>query len=197
MRGDSPRLGPLRPVQSTVDTRESLPPQDGQWLRALKAEVQPTTFKKGREVAETRRVFGLQREGDRIRAQVAGSSGERYEVALEPKDGKVTSRCSCPSWNTYGPHCKHVVAAALIYAARFRPPPKPAASPAPATPPSESKPVEAAEPADSSEAADSEEELAVPELSTLGRSGEPAGAGQGGELAGALLAAGLRVPLSA
>jgi len=112
-------------VQSTVDTRESLSPQDGQWLRSLKAEVQPTTFKKGRECAEGRRVFGVQREADTIRAQVAGSTGERYDVALEPKDGKLTSRCSCPSWNTYGPHCKHVVAVALIYAARFRPLPPP------------------------------------------------------------------------
>ncbi|WP_224243633.1 DEAD/DEAH box helicase [Hyalangium gracile] len=147
-------------MQSTVDTRESLPPQDGQWLRALKAEVQPTTFKKGRECAESRRVFGLNREGDRIRAQVAGSSGERYEVALEPKDGKVTSSCTCPSWNAYGPHCKHVVAAALIYAARFRPPPPPsqaaqsaqpnqAAAPRPA--PREDEPVEDIESADAEE----------------------------------------------
>jgi superfamily II DNA or RNA helicase len=120
----------------------------------MKAEVQPTTFKKGREYAESRRVFGLQREGDRIKAQVAGSSGERYEVALEPKDGKVTSTCSCPSWNTYGPHCKHVVAAALVYAARFRPPPPPASRPQP-------KPAEPAEPA---AAAEPEEEVEVPML---------------------------------
>ena len=112
-------------MQSTVDTRESLSPQDGQWLRSLKAEVQPATFKKGRECAEGRRVYGVQREADTIRAQVAGSTGERYEVALEPRDGKLTSRCSCPSWNTDGPHCKHVVAVALIYAARFRPLPPP------------------------------------------------------------------------
>ncbi|QRK08188.1 DEAD/DEAH box helicase [Archangium violaceum] len=109
-------------MPSTADTREASFPLDGQWLRALKAEVQPTTFKKGREVAETRRVFGLQREGNRIRAQVAGSSSpeERYEVALEVGDGKATSRCTCPSWNVYGPHCKHVVAAALVFAARLR-----------------------------------------------------------------------------
>ncbi|QSQ18549.1 DEAD/DEAH box helicase [Myxococcus landrumensis] len=112
-------------MQSTADIRDALPPQDTQWLRALKAEVQPTTFKKGREVAESRRVFGLQREGDRIRAQVAGSTGERYEVALMVGDGRATSSCTCQSWNTYGPHCEHVVAAALIYAARFRPPPRP------------------------------------------------------------------------
>ncbi|XXF80070.1 SNF2-related protein [Myxococcaceae bacterium GXIMD 01537] len=115
----------MRLVQSSVDTREVLSPKDGQWLRALKAEVQPTTFKKGREYAETRRVFGLQREGNRIRAQVAGSTGERYDVGLELGDGKAASTCTCQSWNVYGPHCKHVVAAALIYAARFRPPAPP------------------------------------------------------------------------
>ncbi|WP_246136977.1 SNF2-related protein [Myxococcus llanfairpwllgwyngyllgogerychwyrndrobwllllantysiliogogogochensis] len=112
-------------VQSTADIRDALPPQDTQWLRALKAEVQPTIFKKGREVAESRRVFGLQREGDHIRAQVASSTGERYEVVLALGDGRATSTCTCQSWNVDGPHCKHVVAAALIYAARFRPPPRP------------------------------------------------------------------------
>ncbi|MBZ4394980.1 DEAD/DEAH box helicase [Myxococcus sp. XM-1-1-1] len=112
-------------MQSTADIRDALPPQDTQWLRALKAEVQPTIFKKGREVAESRRVFGLQREGDHIRAQVAGSTGERYEVVIALGDGKATSTCTCQSWNADGPHCKHVVAAALIYAARFRPPPRP------------------------------------------------------------------------
>ncbi|MCP3057789.1 DEAD/DEAH box helicase [Myxococcus sp. K38C18041901] len=123
-------------MQSTADIRDALPPQDTQWLRALKAEVQPTTFKKGREVAESRRVFGLQREGDHIRAQVAGSTGERYEVVIALGDGKATSTCTCQSWNTYGPHCKHVVAAALIYAARFRPPPRPQpVAPQPEEPP--------------------------------------------------------------
>lgn len=117
-------------VQSTADIREILPPQDTQWLRALKAEVQPTTFKQGREVAESRRVFGLNREGDRISAQVAGSSGERYQTALHLGNGRATSTCTCPSWNVEGPHCKHVVAAALIYAARFRPPGPPAPRPA-------------------------------------------------------------------
>src|SRR5215217_1191341 len=117
--------GPVPAVQSTADIRDALPPQDTQWLRALKAEVQPTIFKQGREVAESRRVFGLQREGDHIRAQVAGSTGERYEVVLALGDGRATSTCTCQSWNVDGPHCKHVVAAALIYAARFRPPPRP------------------------------------------------------------------------
>jgi hypothetical protein len=120
---DSPHLGDwdCETVSSTADTREeSSPPSDGQWLRALKTEVQPTTFKNGREVAETRRVSGLQREGDRITAQVLGSSEERYAVVLELANGKMTSTCPCASWNVYGPHCKHVVAVALVYAARTR-----------------------------------------------------------------------------
>ena len=109
-------------MPSIADTREAPFPPDGQWLRALRAEVQPTTFKEGREVAETRRVFGLQREGNFIRAQVAASSPAetRYEVVLEVGEGKATSKCTCPSWNVEGPHCKHVVAAALVYAARLR-----------------------------------------------------------------------------
>ncbi|MBJ6761733.1 DEAD/DEAH box helicase family protein [Myxococcaceae bacterium JPH2] len=123
-------------MQTTADIRDALSPQDGIWLRALKAECLPITFKKGREVAESRRVFGLQREGDRIRAQVAGTTGERYEVILNVGDGKATSTCTCPVWNTSGPHCEHVVAVALIYAARFRPPPPPAPrAPAPPPPP--------------------------------------------------------------
>ena len=121
-------------VQSTADIREILPPQDTQWLRALKAEVQPTTFKQGREVAESRRVFGLQREGDRISAQVASSSGARYQTALLLGNGRATSTCTCASWNVGGPHCKHVVAAALIYAARFRSPGPPQPRPEPVAP---------------------------------------------------------------
>jgi hypothetical protein len=148
-------------VPSTADTREASFPLDGQWLRALKAEVQPTTFKKGREVAETRRVFGLQREGNRIRAQVAGSSSpERYEVALDVGDGKPTSKCTCPSWNVYGPHCKHVVAAALVFAARLRASMNASAPAAPA-------PVAAAptfdEPAPDTEAS-ADSEAPVPEV---------------------------------
>jgi hypothetical protein len=108
-------------VPSIADTREAPFPPDGQWLRALKAEVQPTTFQKGREAAETRRVFGLQREGSRIRAQVAGTppNEARYEVAIEVGDGRATSKCTCAGWNGAG-HCQHVVAAALVYAARLR-----------------------------------------------------------------------------
>ncbi|ATB41667.1 SNF2/helicase [Cystobacter fuscus] len=109
-------------MPSIADTREAPPPLDGQWLRALKAEVPPLTFKKGREVAESRRVFGLNRDGGRIRAQVASSDAPevRYEVTLDVGDGKPISKCTCQAWNVQGPHCEHVVAAALIFAARLR-----------------------------------------------------------------------------
>ncbi|WP_225412241.1 DEAD/DEAH box helicase [Stigmatella hybrida] len=149
-------------MQSSVDTRDPLSPQDGQWLRALKAEVPSATFKQGREVAENRRVFGLQREGGRIRAQVAGTTGVRYEVALEPKDGKVNSTCTCEEWNTEGPHCKHVVAVALIYAARFRPLPPPTQA-NPAAPPVAAR--EPSRPAPEPEHHEEEDEVPAPELS--------------------------------
>src|SRR6185295_3177412 len=40
---------------------------------------------------------------------------------LEIKDGQqLTSSCTCVSWNKYGPHCKHVVAAATVYLMRLQ-----------------------------------------------------------------------------
>ncbi|MHB8878325.1 MAG: SNF2-related protein, partial [Myxococcaceae bacterium] len=58
--------------------------------------------------------------------------GERYQVEVRPGEGKVESSCNCPSWNKYGPHCKHVVAAALVYLARSRPAAPEALAPSPA-----------------------------------------------------------------
>ena len=94
---------------------------DGLWLKSLKADVQPMTFKKGRQYAEARRVSGLARTDVGIAAKVAGSDGEKYDVQVAPlDDGKIESLCNCESWNKYGPHCKHVVAAALVYLARVK-----------------------------------------------------------------------------
>lgn len=81
----------------------------------------PVTFKKGRDYAEGRRVALVSKDAGRVTAQVTGSTGERYEVELAPPgDGTVRSRCTCEAWNKYGPHCKHVVATALVYLARVR-----------------------------------------------------------------------------
>lgn len=99
-----------------------LPPDDGSWLKTLKAEVQPETFKKGRQYAEARRVSGLARTDVGITATVSGSEGQKYTVQLAPTDdgAAIESMCNCDSWNKYGPHCKHVVAAGLVYLARVR-----------------------------------------------------------------------------
>ena len=91
-------------------------PDDGRWLLTLRDEVQPVTFKKGRQYAEGRRVLNLARSKDRLAAEVVGSES-RYAVEAWPGEGKVASRCSCESHDKYGPHCKHVVALALVYLA--------------------------------------------------------------------------------
>src|ERR671931_1099026 len=49
-----------------------------------------------------------------------GGVGERYHVELWPEGEAVHSRCTCPAYGKYGPHCKHVVAAGLVYRARVR-----------------------------------------------------------------------------
>ncbi len=95
--------------------------EDGEWIRSLREVVQPTTFKKGREYAQSRRVSLQGKRGDRVAATVVGSEGERYELEFWPgEEGAVGSQCSCASHDKYGPHCKHVVAAALIYRAKMR-----------------------------------------------------------------------------
>jgi superfamily II DNA or RNA helicase len=98
-----------------------LPADDGAWLKPLKADVPPATFKKGREYAEARRVSGLARTDVGIAARVTGSEGQKYDVQLAPaEDGGIESLCTCEAWNKYGPHCKHVVAVGLVYLARLR-----------------------------------------------------------------------------
>ncbi len=123
-----------------------LPPDDGFWLKTLKAEVQPQVFKKGRQYAEARRVSGLARTDVGITATVTGSEGQKYTVQVAPTaDGDaLESMCNCEGWNKEGPHCQHVVAAALIYLARIR---AKAESDALAAPP-EGQPANDAPPAD-------------------------------------------------
>ncbi len=97
-----------------------LPLDDGTWLRTLKAEVQPITFKTGREDAEGRKVSMLTRTPEGLSARVTVADGERCDVEVKPSVGKIASSCTCASWNKFGPHCRHVVAAALVYLARLR-----------------------------------------------------------------------------
>ncbi|MFN0061388.1 MAG: SNF2-related protein [Myxococcaceae bacterium] len=90
------------------------------WLRALKAEVQPTSFKKGREYAEQRRVVGMSKNGEKVVAAVNDGEGSKYSVELNIHADGVESACTCEAWNRDGPHCEHVVALALKWAARQR-----------------------------------------------------------------------------
>jgi len=90
------------------------------FIRSLRAVVAPTTFKKGREYAESGRVSQLTIDAGTIHALVAGGDGAEYTVEIQPTAEGVQSRCDCPAWDKYGPHCKHVVAAALVYLARLR-----------------------------------------------------------------------------
>jgi hypothetical protein len=111
------------PTPEEADRAASITAQaadDAAWIRLLRAEVQPTTFKKGREYAASRRVTMLSRSGEKVAATVVGSDGQRYQVELWPEEGAVRSRCTCPAYGKYGPHCKHVVAAGLLYRARVR-----------------------------------------------------------------------------
>jgi len=103
-----------------LQTSSNVPTTSAEWLRSLRAEVQPATFKQGREYAEGRRVTLLAQEPERIAANVVGSQGQKYDVEVSPGDDGIQSRCSCDSWSKDGGHCKHVVAAALVYLARVR-----------------------------------------------------------------------------
>jgi len=95
-------------------------PDDGAWLKPLKAEVQPTIFQKGRTYAETQRVSLSAVEDARIVGRVSGSQGQRYEVQVSPNLSGVDSKCNCAGWEKKGPHCKHVVGLALVYLTKLR-----------------------------------------------------------------------------
>ncbi|MBI3183508.1 MAG: SNF2 helicase associated domain-containing protein [Myxococcales bacterium] len=109
---------------STTAPTDLPPAADLGWLQPLRDEVPPVTFRKGRAYAEGRRVSELVRQADKLSARVLGSSGARYDVEVwpeaSPNGQQVGSRCNCLAWGKYGPHCKHVVAAALVCLARAR-----------------------------------------------------------------------------
>ncbi len=135
------------------------PANDGAWLRALREQVQPNTFKKGREYAESRRVTLLERTATRIVGRVLGATGGKYDVELLPDGQNLKTHCSCTSFNKYGPHCKHIVATALVHLAKLRQENMPAPKPPP-TVISDATEDRAAE--DEMPAAEDEEEIVVP-----------------------------------
>ena len=99
-------------------------------IDALRAEVQPTTFKKGRDVAREGRVRRWSDDADGMRrGEVAGSSGESYEVevGLDSRGrGQVQVQLPGVDRPEYGSHCKHAVALAHADRTESLGPPRPA-----------------------------------------------------------------------
>ncbi len=96
-------------LQSAVTSEE------GSWVALLRDEVQPTSFKKGRDYAGLGRVSALAKSGTVLSGSIAGSEGHPYRATLDTAARPLVSSCTCQAWNRYGPHCKHVVAVALAH----------------------------------------------------------------------------------
>ncbi len=99
-----------------------LPPDDGSWLKNLKAAVDPVVFNQGREDASSRRVSGLGRTEVGITATVTNPEGtKKYTTQLAPtEEFEIESLCNCEVYGKQGAHCRHVVATALVYLARVK-----------------------------------------------------------------------------
>jgi superfamily II DNA or RNA helicase len=119
------------------------------------------TFKKGRDYAEGRRVSLMALGGNSLKAKVLGSDAKRYDVEMKPGAPGVLSQCNCESWGKYGPHCKHVVAVALVYLTRLR------ANGNAALPPLPSAPEAQAPAASAMAVGPSNENAALPALAKL------------------------------
>jgi hypothetical protein len=131
---------------SPPELQSAASPEEGSWLALLRDEVQPTTFKKGRDYAGLGRVSALSRTGAVLAGSIAGSEGHPYQATLDTEARPLVSTCTCQAWNRYGPHCKHVVAVALAHVSAGRAaasPSAPAAAEAPEAPSAEVVPLPA------------------------------------------------------
>src|SRR3989442_264987 len=73
------------------------------------------SFQRGREYFQSGAVTNLTRRGDRLLADVEGSSYEPYRVDVTFDAGGIASaECPCPY--DWGGICKHIVAVLLAYA---------------------------------------------------------------------------------
>ncbi len=72
------------------------------------------SFSRGEDYYRTGAVWGVERRGDVLLADVMGSSYEPYQVNVElGAGGVVDAYCSCPY--DWGGYCKHIVAVLLTY----------------------------------------------------------------------------------
>lgn len=75
----------------------------------------PESFSRGEDYYRSGHVLSIEQRGNMLRAEVAGSSYEPYQVAIQlDESGIVTADCSCPY--DWGGYCKHIVAVLLKYA---------------------------------------------------------------------------------
>ena len=74
------------------------------------------SFARGRDYLRRGAVYGIERRGDRLTAEVGGSEYAPYTVTIElGESGVAAARCSCPY--DWGGACKHIVAVLLKYLA--------------------------------------------------------------------------------
>ena len=72
------------------------------------------SFQRGREYFRSGAVTSLTRRGERLLAEVEGSSYEPYRVDVAFDAGGIASaQCTCPY--DWGGACKHIVATLLAY----------------------------------------------------------------------------------
>lgn len=81
---------------------------------AVRALATVESFARGRDYLRRGAVFGLERRGNRLTAEVEGSEYAPYTVTIDLEEGGVAdARCSCPY--DWGGVCKHVVAVLLTH----------------------------------------------------------------------------------
>ena len=81
---------------------------------AVRALATVDSFARGRDYLRRGAVYGIERRGNRLTAEVEGSEYAPYAVTIDlHESGVATARCSCPY--DWGGACKHVVAVLLKY----------------------------------------------------------------------------------
>lgn len=99
-------------IRSQVMSASSNPPEITEKL--IRKLASGETVQRGREYFQSRAVVSLTRRGDRLLAEVEGSSYEPYRVDITLDAGGIAStECTCPY--DWGGACKHIVAVLLAY----------------------------------------------------------------------------------
>lgn len=84
----------------------------------VRALVPEKIFRRGDAYCEQGAVLELARRNEVLRAAVAGSMDEPYEVQVTIRGDRILARCDCPYAEEWGGWCKHIVAVMLAVARR-------------------------------------------------------------------------------